>query len=92
MNYLDTAYRLGQEKAAADLGELLTSGIDNPTMEPPRLSNTKTAVERMVDKLSACSKHKKKVTSPLRSPRSKRTRYTDMVRKLKKRRKAAKGR
>lgn len=92
MSHLDTAYRLGQEKAAADLGEYLASGLDNPTMAPPRLSNTKTAVERMVDKLSACRCPKKKVTSPLRAPRSKRTNYDQMVRKLKKRRKAGKGR
>lgn len=91
MSRLDTAYRLGQEKAAADLGELLASGIDNPTMAPPRLSNTKTAVERMVEKLSAKQRAEKR-TSSVRTPTSKRTSYSAMVRKLKKRRKAAKGR
>ena len=90
MSHLDTAYRLGQEKAAADLGELLASGIDNPTMAPPRLSNTKTAVERMVEKLGA--KKSKQRTRLVRTPTGKRTNYSAMVRKLKKRRKAAKGR
>lgn len=90
MNALDVAYCLGQEKAAADLGMLLASGIDNPTA-PPASRYTKTAIDRMLQKFAEPKGRKVKPGSrkggaskpAAKAPAGKGTRFKAMVKKLK---------
>ena len=91
MNHLDIAYQLGQEKAAADLGGLLASGLDNPTA-PPASRYTKTAIDKMIQKFAepkgkkvrAGSRKGGKNQPAAKAPVGKGTRFKAMKRKLSK--------
>ena len=88
MSHLNTAYALGVKQAEADVGDWLASGLDNPTA-PPADRYTKTAIDRMVEKLA---KPKKRQTDPLARAAVKGTKFKAMVSRLKKKKKQSKGR
>jgi hypothetical protein len=85
-------YKLGSAKAAQDLGLMLSSGMDDPTMAPPASRYTKTAIDRMIQKLAEPKGRKVKPGSrkggksepAARAPAGKGTRFKAMVSKLKK--------
>ena len=88
MSHLNTAYALGVKQAEADLGNWLASGLDNPTA-PPADRYTKTAIDRMIEKLA--KPKKKRPVDPLARAAGKGTKFKAMVSRLKKK-KRSKGR
>ena len=75
---LDHFYKLGAAQAVRDFTGWLDGGIDNPTAAPPASRYTKTAVERMVEKLA---KPKKRTPhSPIYTP-TKSTRFKALLKK-----------
>lgn len=85
-------YKLGSTEAARDLGLMLTAGMDDPTMAPPAGHYTKTAIDRLIQKLAEPKGQKVKPGSrkggknepAARTPAGKGTRFKAMVSKLKK--------
>ena len=76
----DPFYKLGAQQALQDFTGWLDGGMDNPTTAPPKARATKTAVERMVEKLAKpkrCASH-----SPIYTP-TKSTRFKAMLKKKK---------
>jgi hypothetical protein len=78
---LDHFYKLGAAQAVRDFTGWLDGGVDNPTAAPPTSRYTKTAVERMVEKLA--KPKKRSARSPIYTP-TKGTKFKAMVGKLKK--------
>ena len=73
----DHFYKLGAAQALQDFTGWLDGGVDNPTTAPPKSRYTKTAVERMVEKLA---KPKRKNPSPIYTP-TKSSRFKAMLKK-----------
>jgi hypothetical protein len=87
MSHLNRAYQEGIKQAEADFGDWLASGLDNPTAPPPE-RYTKTAIDRMIEKLA---KPKKRQSEQLARAAVKGTKFKTMVTRLKKK-KQIKGR
>lgn len=79
-------YKLGAARAVQTFIGQLDAEDDNPTA-PPMKYASKTAVVRMVEKLSAQEKRKKAAPTVTRRAANKSTRFKAMVSKLKKKKK-----